>query len=157
MNWSSPMLSFQDFSSFFSSTPWLWFREVWWECVPVAAAMDGTDWAGRKLAESPLLASFLDRCWRTLIMASFSMIFAYRFFILVTVIIYYTCKCRANSIIEAAVRLKEVTWPQLELGRYLDQKHFSQSVFKCCILPVPVRVSFNPAMINLADLIHSIG
>lgn len=79
---SSPMLPFQIFSSFFSSAIWLLVSEVWRECVPVAAAMEGTDRAGRRLVLSAFPGSFRDRCWRTLIMASFSIIFAWRFFIL---------------------------------------------------------------------------
>lgn len=78
----SPMLPFQIFSSFFSSAIWLLVSEVWRECVPVAAAMEGTDRAGRRLALSTFPGSFRERCWRTLIMASFSIIFAWRFFIL---------------------------------------------------------------------------
>lgn len=80
--WGSPMLPFQVFSSFLSSANWLLVREVWRECVPVAAAMDGTERAGRRLEESVFPASLRDRCWRTLIMASFSMILAWRFLIL---------------------------------------------------------------------------
>lgn len=76
------MLPFQVLSSFFSSANWLLVREVWRECVPVAAAMDGTERAGRRLEESVFPASLRDRCWRTLIMASFSMILAWRFLML---------------------------------------------------------------------------
>lgn len=76
------MLPFQIFSSFFSSVIWLLVSEVWRECVPAAAAMEGTERAGRRLALSALPGSFRERCWRTLIMASFSIIFAWRFFIL---------------------------------------------------------------------------
>ena len=80
--WGSPMLPFQVLSSFFSSANWLLVREVWRECVPVAAAMEGTERAGRRLEESVFPASLRDRCWRTLIMASFSMILAWRFLML---------------------------------------------------------------------------
>lgn len=59
---SSPMLPFQIFSSFFSSAIWLLVSEVWRECVPVAAAMEGTDRAGRRLALSTFPGSFRERC-----------------------------------------------------------------------------------------------
>lgn len=56
------MLPFQIFSSFFSSAIWLLVSEVWRECVPVAAAMEGTDRAGRRLALSTFPGSFRERC-----------------------------------------------------------------------------------------------
>lgn len=56
------MLPFQGFSSFFSSASWLLVSEVWREWVPVAAAMDGTERAGRRLEESVFPASLRDRC-----------------------------------------------------------------------------------------------
>lgn len=59
---SSPMLPFQIFSSFFSSVIWLLVSEVWRECVPAAAAMEGTERAGRRLALSALPGSFRERC-----------------------------------------------------------------------------------------------
>lgn len=59
---SSPMLPFQSFSSFLSSAIWLLVSEVWRECTPVAAAMEGTDRAGRRLALSAFPGSFRDLC-----------------------------------------------------------------------------------------------
>lgn len=59
---NSPMLPFQNFSSFLSSAIWLLVSEVWRECTPVAAAMEGTDRAGRRLALSAFPGSFRDRC-----------------------------------------------------------------------------------------------
>lgn len=59
---NSPMLPFQSLSSFLSSAIWLLVSEVWRECTPVAAAMEGTDRAGRRLALSAFPGSFRDRC-----------------------------------------------------------------------------------------------
>jgi hypothetical protein len=55
-----------------------------WESKPdPALEMDIRDFAGRMLDNcSVLLGSFRERCWSTLIMASFSIIWAWRVLIL---------------------------------------------------------------------------
>lgn len=83
---SLPRLPFQLLSSRFSSTIGVPVRVEEWESKPdPALEMDIRDFAGRMDDScSVLLGSFRERCWSTLIMASFSIIWAWRVLILET-------------------------------------------------------------------------